>query len=230
MSGIATLNHKALTALAVKWLRRQNSQGGHGCIVAASELRSGWDGEIPDAIGFQINGNTVISIVIEAKATRSDFLADKKKLHREAGMGRYRYYICPTGLIKPDELPEKWGLIYANERGHLKVVAGPASKIKDGYVKYNEALRADAFEPDSDREQWLLVRLLSRVGDVEQMNEWIKESKRQATRYLSENIKLREDLKNRNLELMQLKLSQKDPSLFNERGVLKRLEREEKVS
>jgi len=224
------MDHKTLTELGVKWLKRPNSQGGHGCIVAARELRSGWDGEIPDAIGFRINANAVISIVLEAKATRADFLADKNKKHRTAGMGRYRYYICPTDLIKPEELPEKWGLIYANERGHLKVVAGPASKIKDGYVKYNEALRADMFEPDCDREQWLLVRLLSRVGDVEQMNEWIKESKRQATRYLTENIKLKEDLKNRNLELMQLKMSQKDPAMFNERGVLKRHEREEKAS
>lgn len=32
------MDHKFLTALAVKWLKRPNSQGGHGCIVAASEL------------------------------------------------------------------------------------------------------------------------------------------------------------------------------------------------
>lgn len=200
------MDHKFLTALAVKWLKRPNSQGGHGCIVAASELRSGWDGEIPDAIGFKINGNSVISVV-EAKATRSDFLADKHKKHRATGMGRYRYYICPTGLIKVEELPEKWGLIYANPRGHLKVVAGPASKINDGYEKYNEALRAGMFEPDRDREQWLLVRLLSRVGDVEQMNEWIKESRRQANYYrdLYQDLKEKQKMRAmRRLESLQI--------------------------
>ena len=47
------------------------------------------------------------------------FLADRSKPHRlnpEMGMGKYRYYICPTGLIKPEELPEKWGLIYVSEK------------------------------------------------------------------------------------------------------------------
>jgi len=197
------MDHKSLTALAVKWLKRPNSQGGHGCIVSASELRSGYDGEIPDAIGFRINGNTVISVVVEAKATRADFLADKHKKHRLSGMGRYRYYICPTGLIRVDELPEKWGLIYANARGHLKVVAGPASKINDGYDKFNEALRAGMFDPDCDREQWLLVRLLSRVGDVEQMNEWIKEARRQANYYREEYQRLKEKQTTRALRRLQ---------------------------
>ncbi|GGB66138.1 hypothetical protein GCM10011607_28520 [Shewanella inventionis] len=74
-------------------------------------------GELPDAIGFR-NG---VSCLIEAKVTRSDFLADKKKRFRvdpSLGMGDWRFFICPPGLIKPEELPQGWGLLYA----HAKVI------------------------------------------------------------------------------------------------------------
>jgi len=30
-----------------------------------------------------------------------------------AGLGVYRFYLCPVGLIQPEELPPKWGLLYA---------------------------------------------------------------------------------------------------------------------
>ena len=52
--------------------------------------------------------------MIETKITRYDFLADKNKKFRKdpsLGIGKYRYYACPKGLIKIEELPEKWGLI-----------------------------------------------------------------------------------------------------------------------
>lgn len=26
-------------------------------------------------------------------------------------VGNYRYYLCPTGVIKEEELPENWGLL-----------------------------------------------------------------------------------------------------------------------
>ncbi len=47
---------------------------------------------------------------------RSDFFNDKNKLHNHP-LGNYKLYACPTGLIKPDEIPEKWGLLYIDARG-----------------------------------------------------------------------------------------------------------------
>lgn len=68
---------------------------------------------MPDAIGFC----TTYSILIECKVSRSDFLEDKHKRHRRTGcaMGNKRYYLAPQGMIDPDELPEKWGLIEPRE-------------------------------------------------------------------------------------------------------------------
>jgi hypothetical protein len=70
-------------------------------------------GECADVWG--ITG--VYSYLIEVKTDYRDFLKDKNKFQRtEDGayyaLGNYRYYLCPKGLIKPEELPKGWGLLY----------------------------------------------------------------------------------------------------------------------
>lgn len=37
-------------------------------------------------------------------------------------MGDYRYYCCPKGLIKPEELPLGWGLLYVFPSGTVRQV------------------------------------------------------------------------------------------------------------
>lgn len=200
------MTHNELSALAVKWLKRPNSQGGHGCLIACAELRSGWNGEIPDAIGFRLSGNTPQSVVVEAKTSRSDFLADKAKPHRIAdGMGNYRYFICPENLIKPDELPDGWGLLWVNARGHIKAMAGVAITFRGDYRKTIDALNTFRFEPSKDREMWLLVRLLSRVGDPEQVNAWIKESNRLKNKYMQIAEKQEKDIRELRSQIFKLK-------------------------
>ena len=66
--------------------------------------------EIPDVIGFKGD----FSFIIEAKTSRADFLADKKKpfrLNPSIGMGDFRFFIAPLNMIGISELPEGWGLI-----------------------------------------------------------------------------------------------------------------------
>jgi hypothetical protein len=171
------LTHKNLCNIAVKWLKRPNSNGGHGCHVAVSEVASGWSGEIPDSIGFRATGDhTDGSIVVEIKVSRSDFLADKKKPHRNGetiGLGNWRYYMCPVDLIKVDELPENFGLLYVNKRGHVKPIVTPF--LTNNYNTQAETLNAMKFVADVKRESFLMIRLLSRIGDVEKLNNSLKD-------------------------------------------------------
>lgn len=179
------LTHKNLCNIAVKWLKRPNSNGGHGCHVAVSEVASGWSGEIPDSIGFRATGDhTDGSIVVEVKVSRSDFLADKKKPHRNGetiGLGNWRYYMCPVDLIKADELPENFGLLYVNTRGHVKPIVTPF--MTTNYSTQTETLEAMKFVADVKRESFLMVRLLSRVGDPEKFNNDLKEARNSSSRY-----------------------------------------------
>ncbi|MDF0506657.1 hypothetical protein POK33_38550 [Burkholderia cenocepacia] len=105
--------HKSLVALGEKWLKRQ------GFAVIASELVTGATREQADVIGFR----STCSALIEAKATRADFLADARKPHRvTGGLGVYRFYLCPPGVIEVADLPERWGLLYADGRSVLDVL------------------------------------------------------------------------------------------------------------
>lgn len=119
--------HRELCEVGAKFLKRSSSANGHGCHYAIVEPSC--YGENPDVFGVRHGqgGWDSGTFLLEAKVSRSDFLADKKKPHRinpETGVGKWRYYICPTGLIQPHEVPDKWGLIYVNRRGHVDVIKG----------------------------------------------------------------------------------------------------------
>lgn len=166
--------HGDLCNLAVKWLKRPQSNNGHGCCIAFSEVRSGWSGEVPDAIGFRRKGGgNDGSVVVEVKVTRSDFLVDAKKPHRsKGGLGNWRYYMCPEGLILPDEIPEGWGLLWVNSRGHIKPKAGPSNVMAStqNWLAVCEALTEFRKDSDQDRELFIVVKMLARVGDPEKVN------------------------------------------------------------
>ena len=89
-----------------------------------------WNSENTDVWGL---GNFNDSAVIEVKVSHSDFMADQKKWWRSndaaiTGMqaGTHRWYLCPEGIIKPEELPDKWGLLYWDGKQIRPVVAPKA--------------------------------------------------------------------------------------------------------
>lgn len=182
--------HKELCGVAVKWLKRPKSAGGHGCAVALSECRTGYDGEIPDAIGFRQTGYPATdgSVVVEVKVSRADFLADAKKPHRIAGgIGSWRYYLAPQGLIRVDELPSGWGLLELTARGSVKALAGYATHCKARDSEYVRQACIWRF-PDVDlqREQFLLVRALANTGDPQKVLGMLREANNRAARRASE--------------------------------------------
>jgi hypothetical protein len=66
---------------------------------------------MPDAIGWK---RACHSVLVECKISRADFLVDQEKPCRrkpETGVGCERFYLAPTGVIKPEELPPGWGLL-----------------------------------------------------------------------------------------------------------------------
>ncbi len=128
-----------------------------GCRAVLTE--TGRPGEEhPDAIGWFIDGT---SVVLEAKRTRKDFLAewsraDRKEHRREpGGMGCKRYYIAPSGVIRAGELANNgWGLI--------EVWTGYAGVIRR---------ESSAFEPNADAEMRLLIASFTRDKRVENVQQ-----------------------------------------------------------
>ena len=123
------MTHSELVEVARRWLLKpwrssnyeDRGRGNHGsCSVVITDMTtSAW--ETPDAIGWHSGYSTLV----ECKASRSDFLADRKKHHRvhpQMGLGIFRYYMAPKGMVTQDELPDRWGLIEVSEKGKTRVV------------------------------------------------------------------------------------------------------------
>lgn len=168
-----TLSHRQLCDIAVKWLRRPFGSLGHGCAVSVSECRISGSGrgEIPDAIGFRFSGHRDGTVVVEAKTSRSDFLADLRKTHRQGkGLGIWRYYLAPEGLLQVHELPGRWGLIEVDARGRVRHVHGAAALMSRHSPEVDAEIDSWRFACDRNAELSLLTRLMSRVGNHEALN------------------------------------------------------------
>jgi len=110
------ITHDELVVRAVKWLK-----GTAHCGVAAPELITYCD-EQPDAIGWRSRG--AICVLVECKATRADFLQDRKKCFRQMpwdGVGNKRYFMTPPGIVGLNDLPPDWGLLEVEDKFIRKV-------------------------------------------------------------------------------------------------------------
>lgn len=129
-----TFTHNELVRIAYRWVLANGS-----CGVAFRELVSSGTDEIPDVIGF---GAWNHSVMIECKVSRSEFLCDRKKSFRanpSLGMGSQRFYCVPAGLIKKEELPDGWGLLYVTDKGkcisQFNPYRGPTGTTHPGHEK-----------------------------------------------------------------------------------------------
>lgn len=116
------MTHQELVELAGKWLKKHTQNILiPNCGTVITEMNSATlTGEIPDVIGWC----SWCSVLIEVKVSRKDFLRDKNKNFKKSldlGMGEYKYYICPKGLIKESDLPENWGLIWVDSNKNIMI-------------------------------------------------------------------------------------------------------------
>jgi len=202
------VTHNELNDIAVKWLKRPSSGNGPGCQVALTEVGGLYGGERADAFGYRwgFDGG---SVVVESKVSRSDFLADRAKPHRNgttAGMGTYRYYICPEGLIGLDDLPTGWGLLWVNKRGHVKVKAGHICAYLACGFRGHELAPFWQHPADLRFELDMLAHALVRFGDPEETKTLVRESHRLRNRLQATIEKQDAELKTYRLDRYRLNL------------------------
>jgi hypothetical protein len=112
------MTHDELVERGAKWL--QNSCPMRSQIVL-TEFATQGSNEIPDVIGFSPRHTNVI----ECKVSLADFRADLKKPHHNGGgMGDWKMYLCPAGLIPTEEVPPNWGLLYCYPK-MIKIIVQP---------------------------------------------------------------------------------------------------------
>ena len=139
------MTHRELCIKGAKYLRNHGIHPFHRAQYIVCELERA--GECPDVFGF--GGSS--TQLLEIKVSRSDFLSDKNKLWRkcpEQGLGKYRSYLCPEGIINEKDLPLNWGLLW----------------IVNGGKTIVEMVKAKEQECDHIDEMNLVVSILRREG------------------------------------------------------------------
>lgn len=137
------MGHSELISACARWALAHRYSA-----VAIAECQVRCTKEVPDLLGFKANGQATL---FEIKVSRSDFKADGSKPFRKkehTGMGLYRYYVTPCGMVAPNEVPEGWGLLWIGEDGRCYLKA--SSKR---FLKRNQSA-----------ESAVLVSALRRVG------------------------------------------------------------------
>jgi len=140
--------HSELVKVAGRWLSKTMS-----CGVVFTELVTTAD-ETPDAFGLRSD----YTILVECKISRTDFFADQKKRFRkvsENGIGDYRFYLCPKGLISTNELPPKWGLLYYDGKRVRKIKA-PKGNIASTWLDFK-------FDKSERKEYRIMYSALRRI-------------------------------------------------------------------
>jgi hypothetical protein len=156
------VNHAQLVKAGKLWVLGQSGR----CKVALVEFYSG-EHEIPDILAFR---NTGLSVMIECKASRADFLKDKKKHSRQFdkfGLGMEKWY-----LVAPDvthdvkkEIPEGWGcLLYCpskHTRGYYLSCLARAARVND--------MGKDEYEYLLSIERRILIRACARAVEAQRL-------------------------------------------------------------
>ena len=132
--------HHELCCKAAKWLRtRWYKNKPYADFAVVEIVTQGY--ESPDVFGW----NSTYSTMIEVKVTHSDFLNDKKKRIKHNSwngtVGEYKFYFCPTNIIKVDELPDGWGLLYIDKDDKITIEKW-GDKLDFNYIGEREIINS----------------------------------------------------------------------------------------
>ncbi|ENG7912661.1 hypothetical protein R4575_18055 [Acinetobacter baumannii] len=138
--------HHDLVQIASKWAERVLKFP-----IVASELRCGGSREIPDVIAFRADS----SLIIECKTSINDFRKDFVKPERNGqrvGVGNYRIYCAPIGVIPIDKVPQSWGLIEVGNKGKVQLTRFKQGNLYHSNKSLEEYRNSDCFFHQSDLE------------------------------------------------------------------------------
>ena len=128
-----TYTHDELVSHAKRFLQRKH-------VLVITEMKGGC-GEEADAIGWNSKG---MATLIECKATRNDFLLDKRKWFRQTpqqGMAAFRYYLINDGVVIANELPADWGLMTV-KYGRFRTLVKPEFQVYDAHREKQKLISA----------------------------------------------------------------------------------------
>ena len=118
-----TDTHKWLKKIALQFLREKGMQA----VCKEVQFKVG----IADCCGINFKREEVR--IVECKATKQDYLRDKKLLNLYSSYFpecHYFYIICPENVIPTELIAPGIGLIYVNDKDEYKIIKKPFKNTK----------------------------------------------------------------------------------------------------
>lgn len=112
--------HKHLKLIGMYWIKTKVTD--LVCIEAKyNNIKS-----IADVCGINLKREEVR--IIECKATKEDFLRDKKLMDINQSYYKhchYFYILCPENIIQINDIPKEYGLLWANDKDEIIIKKNP---------------------------------------------------------------------------------------------------------
>jgi len=118
-------DHKRLKIVALAFLKKRCTD------IVSLETKFRNIRSISDACGMNLKRKEVR--VIEVKATKKDYVRDKKLFSLETSYFphcNYFYIMCPTDIIQKSEVLKEYGLIYVDELNNISIIQKPTKNQK----------------------------------------------------------------------------------------------------
>ncbi len=128
--------HHRLKVVAMAFLKK------HCVDLVAAEVKFRNMRSRADACGVNLKRKEVR--VVECKASRADFLRDKKLQQADAAYwphSTYFYVCCPPGVVKKSDIPAEYGLLYVDKRGRVKTERAPRKYTGHLRTRFETTLR-----------------------------------------------------------------------------------------
>ncbi|WP_205504550.1 hypothetical protein [Rufibacter psychrotolerans] len=157
------MTHKDLVDIAYKWVLKEA-----GCPIAFRDFVSEHqpDEQYPDVIGLGSFGKSVAVKVDVSRHYYHQTISREIWQNPDKSMGRFRFLCVPTDLVKAEELPANWGLIYVGKDGKAACVHNPYGNglhdyWKNGFEDYNLYTLVDRHEKlNSARKRFLYKAIM----------------------------------------------------------------------
>jgi hypothetical protein len=129
-----TYTHQALSEKSLSWAANKCTKAGNrGSIEVPIPGYGIADSLISQAIQYKYREHYQIPqghdyanekhiFVFESKVSYSDFMTIFPKLKQGVIPGNFNYIVCPVDLIKPDQLPDGWGMLQPKGSGMTEII------------------------------------------------------------------------------------------------------------
>jgi ribosomal protein S27E len=128
--------HKHLKQQGMKWIKTKVTD------IVATEIKYRNMYSIADVGGINLKRKEVR--IIECKASRQDFLRDKKLMDIDKSYYKhchYFYILSPANIITVNDIPKEYGLLWLNNKDEIELIQKPVKYTGRLKTMFNTSLK-----------------------------------------------------------------------------------------